>query len=295
MSNPLRKVFESHIRKTVKDDRVAVLLSSGLDGLVAGLAAHDVGLKVHAFTFQMGDTQSFDSKHAALVAEKMGWDFTLVKVPTSEATIAKAWRILHRSYQCVKKRDYECAYPMLFLYKRIAKAGYNYVLSGLVADAYFCFARNTHIARISGPHSDPKKFDDYRLAYWAPWFKSGLDGLGVNGYNPSGMLQHKLLCERYGLTHVNPWLLKKVHDYFIGKSWLELNKPHQKMPVREAWADHIAVVGHRPHRGYQTEAKVPRYFEQLLSNPEINFNNRKRIMDVARDWSKSDIGDDDSE
>lgn len=281
----LRKLFEQHVKQEVKDDKVAVLLSSGLDGLVSGLAAHDLGKKVHAFTFQMGDNESFDSKHARKVAEKMGWEFTLVKVPTSDSAIVQGWKALHAKYRCIKKRDYECAYPMVYCYKAIKDAGYKYVLSGLVADAYFCFARNTHIAKISGPHSVLEKFDEYRKAYWAPWFKNGKKSLGVDGYNPSGMLQHEMLCDSFGLTHVNPWLMKKVHDYFIGRSWQELNQPKQKMPITEAWADHIAVVGHRPHRGYQTEAGVPAYFERLLDNPEINFNGRKRVMDLARDWS----------
>ncbi|MGL5013305.1 MAG: asparagine synthase C-terminal domain-containing protein [Bacteroidales bacterium] len=282
----LRKIFEDHVKKNVKEDKVAVLLSSGLDGLVSGLAAHDLGKKVHAFTFRMGTEDSFDSKHARIVANKLGWEFTVVEVPTEIDKIKKAWKTLHAHYQCVKKRDYECAYPMVYCYKAIAEAGYKYVLSGLVADAYFCFARNTHIARISGPHSTLEKFDSYRAEYWAPWFKSGVKGLGVDGYNPSGMLQHELLCEAFDLIHVNPWLDKKTYSYFMGRTWQELNQPRQKRDVVEAWNNHISVVGHRNHRGYQTEAKIPLYFEKLLEDKEINFGQRKRVMDMARDWSK---------
>lgn len=283
--HPLRKLFEQHVKKEVKAKEVAVLLSSGLDGLVSALAAHDLGIKVHAFTFQMGDEQSFDSKHARIVAEKMGWEFTLVKVPTSDTAIAKGWKQLHANFRCLKKRDYECAYPMVYCYKAIKDAGLKYVLSGLVADGYFLYNRNTHIQKVSGPHSIAEKYHAYRTEYFRPWIKSGKKSLGVDGYNPSGMLQHELLCDHFGLVHVNPWMQPKVFDYFIKYTWQELNMPKQKMPITTAWADHIAVVGHRPHRGYQTEAGVPAHFERLLDNPEINFNGRKRIMDVARDWS----------
>lgn len=279
----LRRLFESHIKEEVKSNEVALLLSSGLDGLVSGLAAHDLGMKVHAFTFQMGDNESFDSKHARKVAEKMGWKFTLVKVPTETSSIVRAWKTLNRSYQCRKKRDYECAYPMVYCYKAIRDAGYKYVLSGLVADGYFLFNRNTHIQKISGPKSNPESYNKHRSEYFGPWLKHGKKALNTV-YNPSGMLQHELLCETFGLTHVNPWMQNKVFDYFIQYTWQELNMPKQKQHIVEAWSDHIAKVGHRPHRGYQTEAKVPFYFEKLLSVPEINFNNRKRIMDVARDW-----------
>lgn len=282
----IRKVFEKHIKQQVgKTRRVAVLLSSGLDGLVVGLAAQDAGYTVHAYTFQMGDDQSFDSRHAEKVAEKLGWRWTLIKVPTSVDTLTKAWPVLRRKYRCVKKRDYECAYPMFYCYKRIADDGHKFVLSGLIADAYFCFARSTHIAGISGHKSTLPKFDAYRKQYWRRWFKMGPMGIDEK-YNPSGLLQHNLMCDNFGLTHVNPWLLRETFDFFIGKTWQELNTPKQKMPIRVAWKDYIDIVGHHPHRSYQTEAKVSKYFEQLFLIPKVNFKDRNRIMDIARDWSK---------
>jgi asparagine synthetase B (glutamine-hydrolysing) len=174
---------------------------------------------------------------------------------------------------------------MYYCYREIAKDYHKFVLSGLVADAYFCFARNTHIAQISGPKSDPKKFNDYRAAYWAEWFKTGKEGLSTTN-NPSGMLQHELLADLYKLTTVNPFLDKRCYNYLMKFDWLTLNSPKQKMPMREAWAPEIELLGHRPHRGYQTEAKVPKYFEQLLEDNTINFANRSRIMDVASDWEK---------
>lgn len=279
----LRTIFETHMKENLKAKKAAVLLSSGLDGLVSALAAHDQGVKIHAFTFQMGDVQSFDSKHAEIVASKMGWDFTLIKVPTDVKTIAKMWKYMHANLQCAKKRDYECTYPMIYCYEAIRKAGYKYVISGLVADAYFLFNRNTHIQRISGPKSDFIKFEEFRKDYFAEWLKSGAKGLSPEN-NPSAALQHELLSKLNGLTHVNPWLDKKTYKFFMGKTWQELNIPKQKQDVVAAFADHIERVGHRPHRGYQTEAKVPMYFEQLLADKKINFNGRKRIMDVARDW-----------
>ena len=282
----LRRMFVDHIADKAKSKDVALLLSSGLDSLVVGLAAQEAGLNVHAYTFQMGDNQSFDSKHAEIVAGKLDWPFTLVKVPTSTRALIKAWPILHANYECVKKRDYECAYPMFYCYSAIAKDGFDTVLSGLVADGYFLFNRSTNIAKISGLNSIPEKFHAYRRAYFKPYMKRGNKSLGVNGYNPSGMLQHILMCKQFRLTHINPWMIQPVHDFLITKTWLELNKPKQKMPLLKAWAEEIAVVGHRVHRGYQTEAKVPMYFEKLLEVPEINFKNRKRILDVARDWHK---------
>ena len=288
MKHPIRKIFLDNMRKvlgkpTKNNSRVSLLLSSGLDSMVVGLTAQELGFEVDCYTFQMKDHPTFDSKHAANVAQKMDWNFNLVECSTNPDTIAKAWRLMNSKLYCRKKRDYECTYPMLYCYKRIATNKHRFVLSGLVADAYFCFARNTHIAGISGPKSDPKKFREYREQYWRRWFEEGVDGLDEFN-NPSSIYQHELLARKYNLITVNPFLDKRVYDYMIQRDWLELNHPHQKMPLREAWSKEIDLLGHRPHRGYQTEAKVPMYFEQLLEDSEINFKNRKRIMDVARDW-----------
>lgn len=280
----LRTLFDNYMKENLKTKKAAVLLSSGLDALTAALTAHDMGVKIHAFTFQMGDNQSFDSKHAEIVARKMGWDFTLVKVPTDVETIAAYWPILRKHFDCRKKRDYECAYPMLFCFEAIKAAGYKQVITGFAADAHFCFARNTHIQCISGPKSEKPKFVEYRKEYFKEWFKTGLDGLNSEN-NPSAMYQITQICKKHKIQHLNPWMSKPVFDYFIKFSWQELNMPKQKQHVVAAFQEHIDLVGHRPHRGYQTEAKVPAFFEQLLAVESINFNGRKRIMDVARDWS----------
>ena len=51
----IKKLLEDHIRKNVTDDKVAVLLSGGVDSISVGLAAHHAGKKVHAYSFQLGN------------------------------------------------------------------------------------------------------------------------------------------------------------------------------------------------------------------------------------------------
>ena len=38
------------------------------------------------------------------------------------------------------------------------------------------------------------------------------------------------------------------------------------------------------HINYQLCVKVDKLFEKLLDNKEINLYNRKRVMDICRDW-----------
>lgn len=286
--NKLRKLFIDDVKKAVKKPKgktVGLLLSSGMDSLTAGAACELAGMNVVGYTFRMKGVESFDSKHARVIAEKLGWEFKLVEVPTDPAIIAKAFKWMHKNAQCEKKRDYECTYPMMYCYRQMHRDGIKISASGLVADAYFVFSRRANVEGYGGPKSDPKVFTEYRRKYWAEWFETGYDGLTPEN-NPSALLQHKILADKYGIQLVNPFLNKGVHDFLLQFDWLTLNKPKQKMHLQEAFADYVEKVGHRNHRGYQTEAKVPMYFEQLFDNPEINFNNRKRMIDIARDWTK---------
>ena len=67
----LAEAFESYI-----DDKlggrarpVALLLSSGMDSTVMGMAAHRLGCRVHAYTFQVGDDESFAGQQNGVVGD----------------------------------------------------------------------------------------------------------------------------------------------------------------------------------------------------------------------------------
>ena len=40
----------------------------------------------------------------------------------------------------------------------------------------------------------------------------------------------------------------------------------------------------KPHINLHLGANINKLFETLLEDDDINFNNRKRMMDVCRDW-----------
>ena len=48
--------------------------------------------------------------------------------------------------------------------------------------------------------------------------------------------------------------------------------------------DEFKKIKIKGHINYQLCAKVDKLFEKLLDNKEINLYNRKRVMDICRDW-----------
>ena len=73
---------------------------------------------------------------------------------------------------------------------------------------------------------------------------------------------------------------------FIPKGyWDELNKPKQKQHIRDAFPELDNFGNVNPHLNLQLASGVDKVFETLLNNKKINFRNRKRVMDMCRDWS----------
>ena len=71
----------------------------------------------------------------------------------------------------------------------------------------------------------------------------------------------------------------------MSKSYKELNKPKQKYFIRSDFPELKKFGTIKPHQNLHLNAGVDKLFETLLNNTEINFNERKRMMDVCRDWS----------
>ena len=82
-----------------------------------------------------------------------------------------------------------------------------------------------------------------------------------------------------------PYFEPEVYDYFYDRSWEEINKPYQKALIKDRF-DEFKKIKVKPHINYQLCAEIDKLFENLIDNKEININNRTRVMDICRDWSK---------
>lgn len=270
----LKEIIETIVNeqsKGVKD--VALLLSGGVDSLSCDFAAHDLGMQIHAYTFQVGEWSSEDSRSAERAARLMGWRFTLIKVPIDnlEADFLK----LARVYKCQKKTQFECTFPFLYLVPAITE---RVVLSGIAADGHFGLSKKAMIH-----YRHPKsKFDEFRRAYFS-------------AANPAGQLQQKQLLGEYGKMQIAPYLDRRVFDYFMAFDWDQINKPIQKIKTLQAWPNYFKRVGRRPHQNLQLTAGVDTIFLQLLNSP-LNTKKRTRIMDLCRDYAIGQpVGTDDDD
>ena len=253
------------IDKEVQSEEVAILLSGGLDSISLALASHRIGKKVHAYTFHLQDDYSYDAKKAVEVSDKMGWEINTTVVPRDN--LEQDFFTLLNKYKCKKKVNFEVTFPMKYIYPKIKQ---KYVMIGTGADNFHGMSKKCILN-----FKEPKEvFDKFRIES----FKKE---------NYASINQQRMLCEEYDKILIHPYYQhKEITDYFMQFDWYELNKPEQKYHVRKSFQKEVDKVGKiRLHSNLQLESNIDHLFEELIDNDKVNFRNRKRIMDICRDWS----------
>lgn len=254
------KILEEIVKENVKDKDVAVLLSGGADSLSVAIAASRLGYNVHAYSFHLKDLPTYDSAKAEDTSSKMNWKFTKVIVPVDN--LINDFHTLRKSFECVKKTQYECTFPFLYIFPQIKE---KTILSGFAADGHYGVSKKACIH-----FKQPKElFDQFRSSYLS---------------DPPGLRQQLALSRHYDKNYITPYTDQRVVDYFHQYDWFQVNVPYQKHHVIESFTEFKTIGKPKHHINLQLGAGVDRAFENLLQYDEINFKKRKRMLDVYRDW-----------
>jgi asparagine synthetase B (glutamine-hydrolysing) len=249
------------VNEQSKEQDVAVLLSGGIDSISVAFAAHRLGKTLHCYTMYVDGVVSKDAQNAIDTAKEFNWDINIINVPT--VNIVGDFKHLVSHYNCQKKTQLECTWPFLYVYPNIKE---KELLTGWGADGWYGVSK-----RACMHYKEPKeKFDEFRNAYFA-------------ASNPVGVRQQEQLCDERGIKFIAPYFDDRVRNYMMQFDWYEMNKPFQKVKVVNAFPEFKRTKVRR-HENLQLAAGVPDHFEKLLDNPEINLYNRKRVIDLVRDW-----------
>jgi len=273
----IKNLLEEHITKNVKDDIVAVLMSGGVDSLSVAFAAHDVGKKVVGFTFRLEGEETYDYLKAKEVCEDMNWEINPISV--SKTNLVNDWHRLVK-LGCRKKTHFETVFPFLYVYPDIYP---KYVLTGWGADGYFgpskkAMMRYSSYKKKRNYVAYCKKHNQKRLN-WNEFRTEYLDG------DCAGYKEHTNLAKQHDKIHIAPYKdSKEIRELLMSKSWFELNKPRQKEIIRKDFTILEKYGTIKPHINLHLGANIHKLFETLLDDEEINTKNRKRMMDVCRDW-----------
>ena len=142
------------------------------------------------------------------------------------------------------------------------------MLSGWAADGYYGVSKK---ANLHYKHT-MEKFNEFREDYFL------LD-------HRAGYLWHKKIADVHNKIFITPYLTESVKQFFWTKDWYELNQPFQKHHVVEAFDEFSRFGTVKKHINLQLGSGVDKLFESvIIPNKTINYRNRKRIMDICKDW-----------
>jgi asparagine synthetase B (glutamine-hydrolysing) len=258
------KLIQQEIEEQTSDKEVAVLLSGGVDSLSIAFAAQRLGKTINAYTFHLKDQLSYDAEKAIEVSNHFGWNCKVVEVPTNN--LEEDFLRLAKEIKCKKKTHFECCFPFLYVYPQIKERA---VISGWAADGYYGISKKAILHYTKG--KTKAKFDEFRNNYF-------------DYFNQAGYLWHERIARNNGKQFITPYLSMRVRDFFYSKDWYELNEPFQKHIVVNAF-DEFKQFKFKKHINLQLGSNIDKLFETLIDNKKINFKNRKRVMDICRDWS----------
>ena len=247
-------------------DEVGVFLSAGIDSRCILFALLECGKKVHTYSFTLADRVSKDCRVAEEVSNVFGVEFTQVTLPTDLDILKKDVLTLHNKYNCIKKTEYECVWPFLYAYPKVTE---SVVANGIRADSHFCISKRARLH-----------------------FKDDLDGYRLECFNnPNGgqYLQHLQLAEENGTSICTPYRDKRMIEYFLGTTYEQCNKPHQKQPILNSFPEYFEKYKVYPHTNFQLgDSGISSHFEKLLTT-EWNTRDYKSVVGIFNCINRGDL------
>lgn len=239
----------------IPDNKVGVLLSGGMDSASVLFSLIEANKDITAYSFTLRDRESTDFKLARDVCLKFDIPFKPIFISDDVLYAYSKLKYLVE-IGARKKTDFECFYPMLFVYPEIEE---NVLATGLGADGHFCDNKKANI-HFKG------RLDEFRAIEFKPGFCQ--------------MILHDYMCRVYNKTMWNPYLSQEMKDIFYGTTKEEINTPNKKQPILDTFPDNFGKI--KPFRqSYQKgDAGISDLFEQLLDIPEINVGKNKSVTGI---------------
>lgn len=240
------KFYLSH-----KDATFSICLSGGYDSRFLLYLCESLNIPITScYTFSLENHISTDAKIAKDVCEKENVRFKLISLPTEKNEIIRIMRMLAKNYKCVTKTDFECTFPLYFLYKSFTE---DVVLTASDADCYFGLGRKYALHY--------KNLEDGLTKYRYDMF---------NGRANGQLTQRNLLAKEYDKIFFDPFYQFEVRKEFENTTWEELNVPYKKGPLYFKFSDRFDEI--KPYRSsYQCgDSGIRELCESVLMSSKYN-------------------------
>lgn len=264
----LRSILLSQLSK-VEDDKVAILLSGGVDSCSLLFGLLELNKKVVAYTFMLEGIESEDFLCAKNVARTFNIEFIPVILPNDINILKNDLLYIINTFKLKNKAEIECAWTM---YRAIKEIRERSIITGLGADGYFCLSKK---GMMHYKHSIDL-MNEFRQKYFSK--PNHAQNITINQ-----------MCQKENKIVYNTFLCKEMYDKFIDTSWDQINKPKQKQPILNSFPEYFKKIKIRPHTNLQLgDSGIEKHFEQLLSS-DWNLHNYKSVVGIYNSITRGEI------
>lgn len=261
----LRKSLESQLKG---GKSAAILYSGGFESFSCLCICKDLGITPHLYTFYLEGVESYDIKKARNDANKFGCELTEITIPYDyEALKNDVFGIIKR-FGSARKTVVQCLHPMIYTIPKIEE---KYVLIGLERGRPWGLNQKGETAG----RKSKEAFDEYRCFAIEEQQRNSIKYI-------CGLINEQHVC-------VRPYDDNDVNDWFMNRTFRELNHPHAKQPILDEFVEEIKLSGMLPrHASYQVESKIREYHNLLLDDEVLNPNQRfKSVIGIYNTILKS--------
>lgn len=260
MTELKKLLIESIKNETNNEKNVAIFFSAGTDSLTCLFACLELNLKPHLYCFRLENHISEDSVMAEKISKLFNVPLKIIIIKEDMNQVSKDVCDLIKKYNISNKIRIQILYPFPHMLKEINEQN---ILTGLSADTLYG----------TNYHSKIHLLEDFTKSR-----KQAIEEDEIDGYN---ILND--LVKSYGKKLIAPYRNKKVINYFLKYSWMELNDPIQKQHSVNAFKNYFDQNSiYRKSCSLTINARIRDLHNNLLKS-SINKLNRESIDELYSD------------
>ncbi len=268
MGDKLRPLLLKSLKEKLNGSKdVAILYSGGFESFSCLCLCLELRIKPHLYTFYLEGVESYDIRKARNDAQVFHVPFTEVKIPNDYGRLKEDVFWLIEVLKTTRKTVIQCIHPLLYALPEIDE---EYVIIGLERGRPWGLNQKGTTAGYKGLEA----FNEYRNFAIEEQKRNSIHYI-VN------MINENHIC-------VRPYDDDDVNDWFMARTYKELNSPHAKQPILDEFEkEHKACVLTLKHASYQVESGIREFHDLLLDDAELNPNHQyKSVVGVYNNIQK---------
>jgi asparagine synthetase B (glutamine-hydrolysing) len=253
----------------IQEQKVALLLSKGVDSSSLLFTLLEDGKSVTIYSFTLEDRESSDFSGARQIAKYFGLPFVPIYLPTNLEILQKDVLYLIRERGLRKKTEIECTWAMMYALNTIKE---KIVVAGLGADGHFVISKKGCL--------------HYKFS--VELMNEFRNKLFSNPNYAQKQIVTKMAKEQ-GKKIILPFLSDDMIQAFIGTSWEEINKPKQKQVIIDLYPAYFEQIKVHQHSNFQLgDSGIAEHFTKLMKT-NWNKGKGKTVMSIYNAIARGEI------